>query len=148
MLTQTLPAFGHMKIAWIQLMSSCTGYVLKLADCPIVWGSRLQLEIALLTMEAEYVALSMTMREVLPFKALVEAVAVAVGFGKFESTTFCTTVWEDNMGALTLANMEPGRHTPRSKHFTQSSCIGSDLSSTQTTFGFVISVLMSNRLTS
>jgi hypothetical protein len=68
-------------------------------------------------MEAEYVALSVVMREVLPFKALVESVAVVVGFDSVESTTFRTTVWEDNIGALTLANLEPGRHTPRSKHY-------------------------------
>ena len=28
-----------------------------------------------------------------------------------------TTVWEDNNGALKLATLEPGRITPRSKHY-------------------------------
>jgi hypothetical protein len=32
-------------------------------------------------------------------------------------TIYKTTVWEDNNGALQLANMEPGRMTPRSKHY-------------------------------
>mmetsp|Transcript_26713 Transcript_26713/g.63708 ORF Transcript_26713/g.63708 Transcript_26713/m.63708 type:complete len:111 (-) Transcript_26713:138-470(-) len=31
--------------------------------------------------------------------------------------TFKTTVHEDNMGALTLAKLEPGRSTPRSKFY-------------------------------
>jgi hypothetical protein len=33
------------------------------------------------------------------------------------STHFRTTVHEDNARALALANMEPGRITPRSKHY-------------------------------
>jgi hypothetical protein len=64
-------------------------------------------------MEAEYTALSVTMREVLPFTYLVWTVATVVGIIAIESTTFNTTVWEDNIGALTLANLETGCHTPR-----------------------------------
>jgi hypothetical protein len=33
------------------------------------------------------------------------------------STSFRTVVHEDNQGALSLANLEPGRGTPRSKHY-------------------------------
>lgn len=68
-------------------------------------------------MEAEYTALSTTMREVLPFQNLVKVVAKIVGFKDVDSTTFRTTIHEDNAGALTLANMEPGRITPRSKFY-------------------------------
>ena len=32
-------------------------------------------------------------------------------------TTFHVTIWEDNMGALTLANLDPGQSTPRSKFY-------------------------------
>jgi hypothetical protein len=53
----------------------------------------------------------------LPFKYLVEAVLLIVGYDKNETKTFKTTGWEDNVGALTLAGMEPGRVTPRSKHY-------------------------------
>jgi hypothetical protein len=51
----------------------------------------------------KYNALSMSMRETLPFKHLVEAVSLIVGYDNNEMTTFKTTVWEDNIGALTLA---------------------------------------------
>jgi hypothetical protein len=68
-------------------------------------------------MEAEYNALSLSMRDVLPFKRLANAVAQSVGLTEDQLTLFRTTVWEDNNGALTLANMEPGRMTPRSKHY-------------------------------
>jgi hypothetical protein len=37
---------------------SWTGYVIMYADCPILWVSHLQTEIALSTAEAEYIALS------------------------------------------------------------------------------------------
>jgi hypothetical protein len=77
----------------------------------------LQVEIALSTMEAEYNALSLSMRELLPFKELVNSVGSIVGFEKNEVTTIKTTVWEDNVGAWTLANLESGRNTPRSKHY-------------------------------
>jgi hypothetical protein len=98
-------------------VKSRTGFVIKLSDCPVIWASKLQSQIALSTMEAEYNALSITMRELLPFKDLVSAVGKIVRFDDNEVTTIKTTVWEDNEGALTLANMEPGRSKPRSKHY-------------------------------
>jgi hypothetical protein len=41
-----------------------------------------------------------------------------IGLDSDNVASFRTTpVWEDNSGALQLANMEPGRITPRSKHY-------------------------------
>ena len=37
---------------------SCTGYMIMYAGCPLIWGSKLQSEIALSTAEAKYIALS------------------------------------------------------------------------------------------
>ena len=68
-------------------------------------------------MEAEYTALSVAMKSVLPLLELLKTVARGVGMTEDQSTKFRTTVWEDNNGALTLANMEPGRFTPRSKFY-------------------------------
>ncbi|KAL7529438.1 LOW QUALITY PROTEIN: hypothetical protein ACHAXR_002968 [Thalassiosira sp. AJA248-18] len=45
---------------------SHTGYVIILAGCPVVWVSRLQTEIVLSTMEAEYVALSSSCKDLFP----------------------------------------------------------------------------------
>jgi hypothetical protein len=42
---------------------SRTGYVINLADCPVLWKSCLQTEIALSTLEAEYFALSTSCRD-------------------------------------------------------------------------------------
>ena len=68
-------------------------------------------------MMAEYYALSTAMREVLPLRLLVKTVGVGCGLDSKCLTTFKTTVWEDNSGALALANLEPGQHTPRSKFY-------------------------------
>jgi hypothetical protein len=51
-------------------VTSRTGYVLELAGCPLSWTSKLQTEIAMSTMEAEYVSLSQGMRELIPVRRL------------------------------------------------------------------------------
>jgi len=68
-------------------------------------------------MEAEYNALSSAMRDLLPMRTVVSTVAKAVGIDEQVLASFRTTVHEDNMGCMTLANLEPGRITPRSKHY-------------------------------
>jgi hypothetical protein len=45
------------------------------------------------------------------------AVSCSIGLADEVMTSFKTSVWEDNNGALTLANMEPGCMTLRSKHY-------------------------------
>ena len=66
---------------------------------------------------AEYYALSTCMRQVLPLRDLIRAVAEGCGLSQQCATTFRTTIWEDNNGALALAKMQPGQHTPRSKFY-------------------------------
>ena len=98
-------------------VKSRTGFVICVNDCPIVWSSKLQDGVALSTMMAEYYALSTCMREVLPLRALTKGVAKGLGISDDVLTEFRTTVWEDNNGALSLANLEPGQSTPRSKFY-------------------------------
>lgn len=95
-------------------VKSRTGYLITLGGCPLTWTSKMQTEIAMSTMEAEYIALSHSMRELIPIRALVEEMASALKFRKaFEIRTH-SKVFEDNNGALTLASCP--RMTPRSKH--------------------------------
>ena len=98
-------------------VKSRMGYVILLNGCPIIWASKLMQSIALSTMMAEYYALSAALREVLPLRDLLSAVGNGFGIFNASHTTFKTTVWEDNAGALALAKLDPGQHTARSKHF-------------------------------
>jgi len=82
--------------------------VICVADCPVIWSSKLQTNIATSTMEAKYNGFSMSMRDVLPFRWLFLVVARGVGLSDDVLASFKTVVWEDNNGALTLAKMEPG----------------------------------------
>ena len=52
---------GDWNTSWSDEPSSVmsrTGYVIFYANCPIIWSSKLQIEIALSTTESEYIALS------------------------------------------------------------------------------------------
>lgn len=98
-------------------VKSRTGYVMCISGCPIHWVSKMQSDIAGSTMEAEYNALSTAMKDLIPLLRLVKSVSTAVGMTQTQVTEMKTTVWEDNSGALTLANLEPGRLTPRSKFY-------------------------------
>ena len=51
---------------------SRTGYAIKIANCPACWVSKMQTEIALSTTEAEYIALSQSMRDLLPIRSMIE----------------------------------------------------------------------------
>jgi hypothetical protein len=85
--------------------------------CPVIWQNKLIDAICLLTMMAEYYALSMAMREVLPLQELVQTVARGMDIDDKVQTNFKVTVWKDNNGCLTLANLNPGQSTPRSKFY-------------------------------
>jgi hypothetical protein len=93
-------------------VKSRTEFVICISDCPIVWTSKLQSDIALSTMESEYTALSTVMREVIPLHTLFKTLGAAIGINQDILTSFRTTIHEDNAGTLTLANMEPGRVVP------------------------------------
>ena len=98
-------------------VKSRTGFVICLANCPVIWKSTLQPQVTLSTMMSEYYALSSAMKEVLPLQDLLKVMKKGVGLPEDFETTFMTTVWEDNIGALTLANLDPGQSTPRSKFY-------------------------------
>jgi hypothetical protein len=51
---------------------SCTGFVITYANCPINWASHLQIEIALSTAKAEYIAMSSALRKVIPLVTLMK----------------------------------------------------------------------------
>ena len=96
---------------------SRTGFLIMIENCPAIWSSKLQTEIALSTMEAEYIALRTAMKDFIPFQRLVKAVWKAVDLDDNTVSTIRAIVWEDNQGCTILANLKPPRMTPRSKHY-------------------------------
>ena len=89
------------------------GYTINYSGCPILCVSKMQTEIALSTMEAEYIALSQSMRDLIPLKGILNELS---GLLNVKSGTPIThsSVFEDNNGALELAR-EP-KYRPRTKH--------------------------------
>ena len=98
-------------------VKSRTGYIIEAMGCSVIWCSKLQSTIATSTMESEYTALSMSLRAAIPMMAVCTAINEGLNVSSHKLLTFRATVHEDNMGALILANLEPGRHTPRSKFY-------------------------------
>jgi hypothetical protein len=96
-------------------VKSRTGYIVTLGGTPVVWSSKLQTEIALSTQEAEYIALSMAMRELLPLRRLIVDLADGLGVSRNEVSKV-SAVWEDNNAARQLASSELPKMTPRTKH--------------------------------
>ena len=97
-------------------VKSRTGYIVEIANCPVIWILKLQTTIATSTMESEYTAMSMALRSVIPLLAVIESVSGGLNYNKHKLLTFKATVHKDNQGALILANLEDGRFTPRSKN--------------------------------
>ncbi len=93
---------------------SRTGYVVTYADCPIVWASQLQTEIALSTTEAEYIAMSTALRHTIPIMRLVKEIGRRFNLPLETKPTILCTVFEDNAGAVELANVPKLR--PRTRH--------------------------------
>ena len=85
--------------------------------CPVLWIFWLQSEIALSTMEAEYVALSTACKDLFPIVDMVKELAGSVRIEVKSVAKMHINIHEDNVGALTLAKLEPARMTPRTKHY-------------------------------
>ena len=95
-------------------VKSRTGYVILLANCPLLWVSKLQTEIALSTLESEFIALSSSFRSLIPTKRLIEATLSGLDIQTEVKYSAKSTIFEDNSGALRLATTK--RLTPRTRH--------------------------------
>ena len=92
------------------------------ANCPIVWESQIQTDIALSTTESKYIELYQVMRGVLPFASLMREILFFLeledAVPKVKSSLFEKTiiVHEDNQGTIALAVAPQMR--PHTKHIT------------------------------
>ena len=98
----------------IDTARSRTGFIIMYAGCPIYWKSKMQTIIALSTTEAEYVALSTALRDLIPLMRLLNEMK-AQGFEcQHKQAKVSCRVFEDNSGALEIATNHKVR--PRTKH--------------------------------
>ena len=84
-------------------------------DVPILWSSKLQSQIALSTLEAEYIALSQGMRDLVSARRLLAELGERMNY-KVINTSHISKVWEDNTGTQNLANSKGPLMTSRIKH--------------------------------
>lgn len=114
-------------------VKSRTGYIIMYRGSPLLWVSKMQTQVALSTMEAEYVALSQSMRDLIPIRQILNEIMTKVfeikptivyqshskAFAEvasesMPSTIEQSTVYEDNHACLKFARM--AQLSPRTKH--------------------------------
>jgi hypothetical protein len=96
-------------------VKSRTGVLLTFGSVPILWTSKMQTEIALSTLEAEYIALSQGMRDLVSARRLMAELGERMNY-KMDDISHISKVWEDNTGAQNLANSKGPLMTSRIKH--------------------------------
>ena len=88
---------------------SIKGYVITYTNCPIIWGSRIQTEIAPSTTEVEHIATSQEMSYVLPLVSIIEETKFLLKIQGDTLTVMCSIfkklviVYKTNQWAITLA---------------------------------------------
>ncbi len=92
---------------------SRTGYIIMYANCPILWFSLLHTDIALITAEAEYIALSQVLCNVIPLITLLKEINNLFSM-HVEVSTFVCKVHKDNQLHITMATTQ--QFTPCTKH--------------------------------
>ena len=92
---------------------SRTGHVVCIFGCSFYWQSKLQTEIALSTTEAEHVALSQSLRNVMPLTNISNESHQALNYQP-ESPIIKCTIFEDNQS--TIAVVKSPTMLPRTKH--------------------------------
>ena len=114
-------------------VKSRTGYVILYKGSPLLWVSKMQTQIALSTMEAEYIALSQAMRDLIPiceilkeFMHIVFNITPSILYhthskaftdvseGTTKNCIEQSTIYEDNQACLKFARMP--KLSPRTKH--------------------------------
>jgi hypothetical protein len=97
-----------------------SGWVVFYAGCPIIWASKLQTQTALSTTEAEYIAMSMALCNVIPIMELTnEMKSHHIPIICTKPYVYCK-VFEDNSGALELARLP--KLCPCTKHINVCYC--------------------------
>ena len=94
---------------------SRAGFVITFGGCPLTWHSKLMDVICLSTMMSEYIALSICMRHLIPLRSIGADLCNALGLEDLTKARMHSVIFEDNEGALGLANTP--KDTPQSKFY-------------------------------
>ena len=97
---------------------SRAGWVIQFAGCPLTWDSKIQTITTMSTTEAEYVALSMSLREVILLMRLLKEIKQQGFEVQIDPPSVHCKALEENSGAWELARLPKIR--PRTKHINQS----------------------------
>ena len=92
--------WGHEHDQDPMCVKSRTGYLITLGVCPVMWVSKLQTEIALSTLESEYIALSQALRDLVPMRRLLQEVGTKMNLDFAKPALVHSTIFENNNGAL------------------------------------------------
>ena len=114
-------------------VKSRTDYVIMYRGAPLHWVSKMQTQLALSTMKAEYIVLSQSMQDLIPIREVLKEIMEVVferestitnhshakafvdtDIGTMKYTIPQSTVYEDNNVCLQFARML--KLTPRTKH--------------------------------
>ena len=99
-----LGLWGHENPQYPIFARSRTGFVVTFANCPLLWVSKLQIDIDLSPLHYEYVALSHSGRALLPLKSISKEVIDNLGvYGEKLKFVSSSTIYEDNNGAIVVA---------------------------------------------
>ena len=79
--------------------------VVMFANCPIIWVSKLQTKVALITTEAEYISLSQTLRDGIPLIYIVQELKDWKILNLNDKIKVHCRCYKDNTGALELSNV-------------------------------------------
>ena len=94
---------------------SHTGSLITYANCPIVWGSKMQSLVALSTTEAELIALSTAFREVIHLQNLLLELCGCNFPIRFTKPQVVCCTFEDNATCIEVAQSDH-KICPRTKH--------------------------------
>lgn len=94
---------------------SRAGFVITFGGCPLTWYSKLIDTICLSTMMAEYIALSVCMRHLIPIRSICSDLCKSLGLEEMSKSRMHSVIFEDNLGAMGLANAP--KDTPQSKFY-------------------------------
>jgi hypothetical protein len=98
----------------VNTAKSRIGYIISFSGCPITWASKLQTQIVFITIEAEYIALSQSLREVIPMSNLLMKISRSVMCSYSTTPKLYCKSFEENSGALEFVKTPKMRH--RKKH--------------------------------